>query len=186
MSKVFFFVRHGITQANQERLWCGGEWDIELATEGKNQARELADLFLNLSEDIDHILVSPMLRAQQTAHLLNHKKQLPISSLEVLREWRIGELEKTPWVDPLLSKLISHWPHPPGGESVKEFSDRVQGALKHCLENHQSPLLVSHGAFCRVLLDLMGIPDQHIPNCCVFKFSQKQNGEDNEWSLERI
>ena len=28
-NKTFYFVRHGITAANLQKLWCGGDWDIE-------------------------------------------------------------------------------------------------------------------------------------------------------------
>jgi broad specificity phosphatase PhoE len=168
--RIFYFVRHGITEANLQRRWCGGDWDIQLHSKGELQANALADRLFECRNQYDHIFSSPMVRAQQTTQIINAKASKPVSIIEDLREWRIGELENTPWAEPLLGKAVSDWPTPVGGESVSSFRARIASALTYCLDSSQRPLLVSHGAVGRILLDLLSIPHRDITNCVLFKF----------------
>lgn len=181
--KTFYFIRHGVTAANIQKLWCGGDWDIELHPDGEAQANALADRIRDISREFDRIFHSPMLRAQQTARLVNEKALKPVEAVEDLREWRIGVLERTPWAEPLLSKPVDRWPSPDGGESVIAFRSRVRSALTHCLKNSERPLLVSHGAVCRMILDLLGVSEQHIPNCTLYKFSSVFDNGSTIWKI---
>ena len=182
-NKTFYFIRHGTTAANIQKLWCGGDWDIELHPDGEAQAKTLANRIHAISQDFDQIFHSPMLRALQTAYLINEKSLKPTEVVEGLREWRIGHLERTPWTEPLLSKPICLWPSPEGGESVVAFRDRVRTALIHCLNQTERPLIVAHGAVCRILLDLLDIPERHIPNCTLFKFSSVLENGRTFWKI---
>lgn len=182
-NKTFYFIRHGVTEANNQKLWCGGDWDIELHPDGEMQAKSLAQRIRDISDDFDQIFHSPMLRAQQTAFLINEKALKPIVALEDLREWRIGVLERTPWEEPLLSKTLSDWPSLEGGENVLAFRDRVRSAIIKCLNEKERPLLVSHGAFGRILLDLLKIPEQNIPNCTLYKFSSSLEKRNLVWRI---
>lgn len=112
------------------------------------------------------------------------KASKPYEVVENLREWRIGALERLPWTDPLLGKPISEWPVPEGGETVEVFKQRVRSALTFCLKQSERPLLVSHGAFCRILLDLLNIPDQHVPNCTLYKFASSCVNNEVLWTLD--
>lgn len=69
-NKIFYFVRHGITQANLQKLWCGGDWDIELHPDGESQAKSLSERLLEIEPHVDRIFSSPMVRAQQTMQFL--------------------------------------------------------------------------------------------------------------------
>ena len=68
--KVFYFIRHGTTAANYQKLWCGGDWDIELHPDGQLQAEKLADRIFQIAPEFDRIYSSPMLRAVQTAYFI--------------------------------------------------------------------------------------------------------------------
>lgn len=180
---TFFFIRHGTTEANLQKLWCGGDWDIDLHEDGRRQAEKLSDRILDISSEFDHIYSSPMLRARQTMRLINLKAGKPSKVLEGLREWRIGVLEKQPWTDPLLGKPITSWPMPEGGESTEIFSERIASALRYCMQKSERPLIVSHGAVGRIVLDILKIPDQHIPNCRLFKFKSTIEGGKVLWTV---
>lgn len=181
--KTFYFIRHGITSANLQKIWCGGDWDIELHPEGEMQAHNLANRIFEISSEFDQIFCSPMLRAQQTAQLINKHAQKSTNFVEGLREWRIGRLERTPWSEPLLAKSVNDWPNPEGGESVVVFKERVRSALMHSLNESERPLLVSHGAVFRVMLDLLNIPERNILNCALYKFTSTTESGSIVWDL---
>ena len=183
--RTFFFVRHGVTEANKQKLWCGGDWDIDLHEEGRNQAQALADVILELSSDVDKIYCSPMVRAFKTAILLNDKLCKPIEIVEDLREWRVGSLEKTPFPERLLVAPVNTWKDPPEGESIGAFKGRVKAVISYCLEQSESPLVVSHGAFGRLLLDSLGIPERHIENCTLYRVSSTMHDKEIFWQLTK-
>ncbi|MFN3455027.1 MAG: histidine phosphatase family protein [Pseudobdellovibrio sp.] len=167
--KSFYFVRHGFTDANRDELWSGGGWDISLNEIGIAQAQKASLLVLSLEHEIDKIFCSPMIRSKQTTDLLNSKTLKPVEIIENLREWKVGELEGKPWDKSILKTPIEKWGHPPGGESIFDFYQRVGGAVEFCLNEAKTPLISAHGAVGRALLKLLNLPDQHIENCQIYK-----------------
>ena len=72
--------------------------------------------------------------------------------VEELREW-----EGMPWPN------TGDWHiDPPGGETVTQFHARVQKAILMCLSQASHPLISSHGAVGRLLLQFLKIPDRHV------------------------
>ncbi len=178
-SRPFYFVRHGITEANINQLWCGGGWDIDLSERGQLQAQKAAEVLHTLTPAIDMIFTSPMKRSQQTTQHLNAILKKPVTVIEDLREWKVGEWEGMPW-DGTGDFHID----PPGGETVAQFQSRVQAAILHCLSQANHPLISSHGAVGKILLKLFEIPDQHIENCKVHKISLVATNNSTKWKLE--
>lgn len=178
-TKPFYFVRHGITEANINQLWCGGGWDIELSERGQLQAQKAAQMLHTLSPEIDMIFTSPMKRSQQTTQHLNAMLKKPVTVIEDLREWKVGEWEGMPWADTGDFHI-----DPPGGETVAQFHSRVERAVFHCLSQADHPLISSHGAVGRILLKLFKIPDQHIENCKIHKMTPVVISESIYWKLE--
>lgn len=182
--KPFYFVRHGQTDANKQKLWCGGDWDIELNVDGHSQARDASEALLSLQPKIDLILSSPMKRALQTSTTLNSKLQKPVIVIEELREWKVGDLDRTPWTTPLLGIPIANWINPPGGESVIQFQQRIENALVKCLSHEGLPLISAHGAVGRILLHLLQIPDRYIDNCKIHRIVPLEGRGTLQWELE--
>jgi hypothetical protein len=85
--------------------------------------------------------------------------------------------------EPSLNTPIGDWPTPEGGESVTVFRERIRSALLHCLTETERPLIVAHGAAGRILLDLLQVPEQHIPNCALFKFYSSSANGRTVWSV---
>jgi GrpB-like predicted nucleotidyltransferase (UPF0157 family) len=178
--KTFYFIRHGRTHANEQGLMCGGDWDVPLSEEGFKQAREISPEMKKLSPAPTQVFVSPMLRAQQTAEILNKELQLSKSSLEGLREWCVGEWEKLPWGDvpnPFGSNI-----DPPKGESRLIFEARVELALIEALNTTELPMLVAHGGVAHALFTILGVDPILIDNCSVYRVSPGEKG----WDLERV
>ncbi len=127
LEEKFFFVRHGQTDANLAELAAGAGWDIELNATGLAQARALAEsVAIEHFRSVKTICVSPMIRARQTAEIINEVIKAPVVEIEELREWHLGEWERRSW-----HELDFRVGNPPGGESNEEFASRVIKGLNH-------------------------------------------------------
>ena len=85
-----YITRHGQTNWNIERRFQG-RTDNKLNENGINQAHEVAEKLAN--EPLDLIICSPLIRAIQTAEIINKKRGIPILFYETLLERDYGELE---------------------------------------------------------------------------------------------
>lgn len=85
-----YITRHGQTNWNIERRFQG-RTDNKLNENGINQAHEVAEKLAN--EPLDLIICSPLIRAIQTAEIINKKRGMPILFDENLLERDYGELE---------------------------------------------------------------------------------------------
>jgi broad specificity phosphatase PhoE len=66
--KNIYFVRHGLSEANERGVVSGSENDTELTDSGREQAKK-AGLELK-SKEIELIVCSPMKRTIETAHII--------------------------------------------------------------------------------------------------------------------
>ncbi|TDV72547.1 histidine phosphatase family protein [Pseudomonas sp. LP_7_YM] len=123
-----YVVRHGQTQANAEHRYLGS-LDPELTETGREQAVALS---LELPDSIDSIVVSPLLRARQTAEILNYSFNLPVQVLDGFRERSVGvyegltQAEAQQFLPALWQRNITRqWAvGPPEGESIVEVVQR--------------------------------------------------------------
>lgn len=173
----FFFVRHGQTDANLAELAAGAGWDIELNANGLAQARSLAD-----SDAIEHfrsvktICVSPMIRARQTAEIINQVINAPIVEIEDLKEWFLGDWERRSW-----HEIDFEIGNPPNGESNEEFAARVQRGLAQALTHPGPVLIVAHGGvWIRVAWHLQ-VRSGEIDNCQLMHLHRPH--KDEVWRL---
>lgn len=87
----FYFIRHGQTTANQQGIKQGqiNGQNTYLNALGKQQARELRESFdFTIA---DRFIVSPLIRARQTADILNVELQRPVLVDDRLKEISYGE-----------------------------------------------------------------------------------------------
>lgn len=70
-----YFVRHGQTEWNLKKR-IQGRADKPLNEQGKQQAIETRQNLI--SKDIDLIICSPLLRAVETAEIINKDRNIPI------------------------------------------------------------------------------------------------------------
>lgn len=117
-------VRHGKTDLNKERRYCGGKTDIPLCEEGRKMLEE------RVYPEVEKVYSSPMIRCLETADIVFGCKT-PIV-IEAMRECDFGDLEeKTDGEckgDPVYDSFVeSGGTLPfPGGESLVEFDARVK------------------------------------------------------------
>lgn len=146
-----FAARHGQTQWNVEDKVCG-RTDLPLTEEGQKQAKILCEKVGKL--DIDLIIVSPMLRAQQTAAPAAEKYGIPVIVDERLIEQDYGIYEGVSRFDQgFLSNKRQFAYRYPGGESMMDVAHRVYSLLEEIREKYpeKTILLVCHGGICRCI-----------------------------------
>jgi probable phosphoglycerate mutase len=142
-----WLVRHGETLWNREGRLLG--WtDLPLTPEGEVQARALKGLLPLLPA-----YSSDLLRARRTAELAGFRPE----ATWALREIHFGALEGAPWeaLEPAYKEALLRFQgfHPPGGESLDDFQERVF----RFLEGLKAPaLLFTHGGVVRAALRALG------------------------------
>jgi broad specificity phosphatase PhoE len=142
-----WLVRHGETLWNREGKLLG--WtDLPLTPEGEAQARALKGLLPSFPA-----YSSDLARALRTAELAGFRPE----ATRALREIHFGALEGAPWeaLEPAYKEALLSFQgfHPPGGESLEEFQERIL----RFLEGLKAPaLLFTHGGVVRATLRALG------------------------------
>lgn len=141
-----FVVRHGQTDWNlEERMQ--GRTDIKLNTTGISQAEKVREKLL--SENIDLIICSPLLRTKKTAEIINKGRNIPILFDERVIERNGGEFEGTVITDFDWEEFISYSKNIRYNlaESTHDFFNRVYAFLDDISEKHpdKNVLVVTHG-----------------------------------------
>ena len=129
-----FFVRHGQTTANNERIYVG-QSNVQLTEEGREQARQIRPILAKFS--FDKVYTSDLSRAVDTQELA-----LPFEGAvhtKLLREMDVGTAQGQSYGEPF--KNISSEEKKKygytlfGGESREMVCDRVREFLKELEEN---------------------------------------------------
>jgi probable phosphoglycerate mutase len=163
---TLYFVRHGQSEANVERVISNRGRVHGLTEQGRAQAAEVAAALANAG--ISRIYSSPLLRAEQTAAILAEAWGAPYEVTDALREYDCGVLEGKS--DPLSwdrhREVWERWFNQgdfdfraEGGESYRDIEARfvpfIRGLIAHYGEQEVSLALVSHGGTLRAALPLV-------------------------------
>lgn len=163
---IVYLVRHGQTVLSEKGQFCG-RTDPDLSAGGAQNVRALAGWLAGESLPAQ-VFTSPLLRARQTARLL--EAAWPPPAIEPrLRESDFGDWEGLDG-----DELQAHDPagfaawiadpvgfRPPGGESVGELCERVAEFFQEALERFadQTIAAVCHGGPIRAMvLAGLGLP----------------------------
>ena len=145
-----YMARHGQTQWNADNRICG-RTDLPLTETGLMQAQKLADNAAD--KNIEIIVVSPMIRARQTAQAVADRYNIPMVIDERLIEQDFGIYEGEDRGHPgfLAGKRKFCFRHP-GGESMMQVAQRVYNRLDDIRKNYagKNVMVVCHTGVCRV------------------------------------
>lgn len=185
-------VRHGETLWNTEGR-IQGQLDSPLSSAGLIQADALARRLA--AERPDRLFTSDLGRARQTAEPIARATGLVPQVDPRLRERCYGHFEGRIWPEikhEFRGDRDAHWDHSSrvkavGGESLREFRDRVLGALERIARSaaESKVVVVAHGGVLGMLYrHVMGIPAQAprsyaMPNAGVNRF----RFDSGDWSL---
>ncbi len=156
---IFGLLRHGETVWNSQKR-IQGFCNSPLTEAGREQAHKWAEQLV--AGNWQHILVSNLGRAQETACIINEVLQLQMTTDERLKEQNWGDWEGTKLSDlqrensiELNKQIAAGWQFcPPGGESRAEVSTRVLSALADIQQriSHKKILVVCHMGVIKCLL----------------------------------
>jgi len=154
------FVRHGATAANAAGLRCGGDLDLPLTDLGREQAAMAARQVATMQPPVGLIVTSDLARTRETAAIIAEViPGTPIVVQPTFAERRLGEWNLLTIAETQAWFEARHTP--PGGESDKEFIDRIARALRGIKKQlSQRPLLVGSKGVARVMGELIGIPER--------------------------
>lgn len=148
-----YLIRHG----RQNSTLCNV--DVELSEEGRIQAKLLRERLKNY--EIDALYSSNLIRAKQTAEIINETLRLPHMMREELREISFGLMEgkSDEYNDEHFrdfkeeqKKLIEDIPYP-GGENGTSVYERAMPVIQEIVQSgHKNVVIVTHGGTIRVLL----------------------------------
>lgn len=151
-----YVLRHGITKLNKLGI-PNGQIDEPLAPEGFEQAKQATTV---IPSTVTHIYVSPLLRARQTAEVVNSDKKLALIVHEGITEVNMGSVAGSAWesIEGGLElrrrhRALEYDYRPYGGDSVEDAKERILTFLKEIKDKHQSGevLLITHGGIVRLL-----------------------------------
>jgi len=156
---TLLYLRHGQTDWNaQGRIQ--GRTDIPLNETGREQARAQALALVSHEPPVDVIYASPLLRARETAEIVQQSLEVPIYFDERLVERCFGSYEGTLRAELVGGSIASHGAalgeaelERQGVESLEILGKRVCGFLDEITAGHeaQTVLVVAHGGVGRMV-----------------------------------
>jgi broad specificity phosphatase PhoE len=151
MPTRIFLLRHGDTGLSRSDAFTGS-MDVPLSDDGQAHANELGERLSTF--DIAAVYASSMQRARETAEAIASRHNLPVQTLDALREIDHGHwdgltrAEITTLYPDELEKYNQDPLHfcPQGGESPSQCLDRAYPALMDIVRAHtgQNLVVVAH------------------------------------------
>lgn len=176
-----YAVRHGLTECNKQDI-LNGRIDEPLLPEGIAQAKRVT---ASIPKNITHIYASTLLRARQTAEIINQELKLPISFHDELQEVHVGKVTGKAWKDLESGEVLREkhrtvqYDYRPEGEFVDDVKNRVLSFLSriHTVHADGEVLIITHGGIIRILQllesGLPSLPIDQIKNTFLYSFDFK-------------
>lgn len=147
---MIYLVRHGQTDWNLEKK-TQGHTDISLNENGKEQAKLISKVISNYK--IDKIYSSDLLRAKETAEIINENFGLDIILDNRLREINYGDLEGI--ARPTLSQdvwdIFNSNPEKLNAEPIINVFNRIKSFFND-LDYNKNIIIVTHGGALRTIM----------------------------------
>lgn len=179
------FIRHGESEANVEQIISNRDLPHKLTQTGVMQATILAETLAH-TLTVEVIETSPILRARETAVILQARLDVIPTVQPVLREFDCGAMEGRGDAEAWAAHqaIVQAWDTdhdydksiPPDGESFNDMQARFVPYIKNLIQQHKDHsadiLLVSHGGLLLQMLPLVltnvdrpFTQQNHINNC---------------------
>lgn len=145
-------VRHGKTEWNDLNK-AAGQVDISLNEIGREQAIETREKLKDMP--IDFIISSPLMRARETADIINENRNIPIVVDQRAIERDLGIYEGRLNSDEIFNEIRYYTKNVPveNGEDCQTYTKRVFDFLDDVIKKYkgiyENVLICSHGFFLR-------------------------------------
>lgn len=175
----FYFLRHGQTQWNKDRI-IQGQADSLLNDTGRAQAKRAAEILR--SEPIERIISSPLSRVRDTAQAVAAAVNLPVTYDDDLRECHLGDHQGEPY-----GEWVPHyWTGdytPPNGEHFNDFAARAWGAMQNAIALGPNTLIVAHGGLWIAAQQFITLETAmpQTPNALPMHITQIETQTHNTW-----
>ena len=161
-----YFVRHGQSEANVQRVISNRDLFHPLTELGRQQTEALARSLTDVP--VAAIYASPIVRAAQTAQIVAAAKGLPVEIADALREPDCGIMEgrrdDAAWAEH--DRVVSDWVEQcqfdsriGGGESFHDLRARFVPFIEQITAVHgdtdHNLLLITHGSLLYLMLPLV-------------------------------
>lgn len=186
-----YLILHGQSTSDIEDKY-GGSHDDHLTDEGKMQAEELAEKLSN--KGIQAIFYSPLLRAKETALILQNKLKIELQVTDNFRERNrygiLTGLVKAEAKDmyPELVEVVKHMENTiNGAEKFEEFKMRVLSAFEQVTNlPHKTVAIVTHGGPMFVLFQELFGREMRTTEDCGFAVIDKEGNSLSLISIEKV
>ncbi len=155
-------IRHGETTGDLEDRY-GGTYDDHLTEEGRQQLARTAHLLKG--KEVDKIYSSTLIRARESAEIINEVLNTDIEFVEGLQERGygvLGGLTKEEAIEKYPEAVELHKDPAntdPEGESQKNFTERVLETFDAiCKQTNETIVIVSHGGPLKVIMRYLNMP----------------------------
>jgi len=147
---MIYFIRHGQSQANVERIIASRDYPAPLTQKGREQAKIAGYVIKTKKLTIDNIVASPLERARDTALIIAATIGFDASQIQLderLIEYDMGSFTGMPIHGALEHEIISA----EDTEDPQAFQDRVMACLTQMSSKPGNTLLVSHDYIGRII-----------------------------------
>jgi broad specificity phosphatase PhoE len=151
-----FFVRHGESEANTQRIFSNTGWKHPLTQRGREQTQALAERLVE--RRITEIFTSPIMRASESAEIVGAHLNIPVKTASALAEWDVGIYEDRPHDEgnAAYSEVEKQWlagnldARLPKGESCADIHARFTPFIAQLIEKYGASdeaalVLMGHG-----------------------------------------
>ena len=169
----FYFLRHGQTQWNKDKI-VQGQLDSQLNDTGRKQAIRAAKVLK--AEPVARIVASPLSRTRHTAEAVAAQNGLEIIYDDDLMECHLGDHQGEPYGDWVPDYWSGNYA-PPNGETFHAFCDRVWNAMQNAIELGPNTLIVAHGGLWLAAQEFVALePPMRLPqNALPMYVTQKKD-----------
>lgn len=147
---MLYFIRHGESQANVDKIFAGPGYPAPLTTVGRQQARSEAARLKAEDIHFGHIISSPIKRAKDTALIIAEGVNFNLANIVYdlrLAEYDMGDLSGKSMVDVTPLQRVSA----NNAENPQHFQSRVRAVLDEASKLPGNTLLVSHAGVGRII-----------------------------------
>ena len=175
---MIYLVRHGQTEWNLEHR-LQGQMDVSLNDTGRSEAVICKNQLASVK--IDEIISSDLLRAKETAQIINESLSLPIKYDSRLRELNCGDVQgqiikEVPWHSFIYNPSEFH------SEPIVDFYNRLKSFFNE-IDVKKNTVIVTHTGVVKMIMHLANNPQlynkEHFENVALW--FKVRNGDIFMW-----
>ena len=187
-----YLIRHGETDYNVQQIMQGHD-EVPLNDKGIAQAAALGRRMADMP--LDHIYASDLRRAAMTAGIVAAYTGVAVEWVPAFRERHPGDLAGKAYFEGDCPRFFAdHDYHPPNGETVQQFADRVRRAFDALIgkeaDRKRHVAVVTHGMVCAAFLRVC--LEQHQEEIAAYRWPNASisifdyDSKDRRWHVDTL